>query len=82
MAFPDMVFSEIEKNIYPAEDYYRLAMERNAVLVNNTHKVMKNNNVNLAVLVAGGFHSEGITTLLKKQEISYMVVTPAFDLSA
>jgi len=82
MAFPDLIFPEIEQNIHPAKNYYRLATERNAALVNNTLEVMKNNNINLAVLVAGGFHSEGIATLLKEQEISYIVVTPAYDLSA
>jgi len=77
MEFPDMIFPEIEQSIFPAEEYYRLALERNAVLVNNTLEVMKNNNANMAVLVAGGFHSEGIATLLKEQEVSYMVVTLA-----
>jgi len=67
---------------HPAwRDYYRAAQERDAPLTLNalSHLDLLANtqtSPRLAVLVAGGFHTQGITQLLRRRSVPYMVVTP------
>ncbi|MCJ7646456.1 hypothetical protein MUO65_06110, partial [bacterium] len=42
----------------------------------NTISRMEKEGVKVAVLIAGGFHTPGITELLRERNISYVVVTP------
>ncbi|MCK4802650.1 hypothetical protein KAS33_03170, partial [bacterium] len=58
------------------EEFYRIALKRNQALVNNTISRMEREAVKVAVLIAGGFHTPGITELLRDRNISYVVVTP------
>ena len=75
----DPVFRSIAARLPDMERFYHLAEERDGMLVNNTLNVMRKSNANMAVLVAGGFHTEGITRLLKEQQVSYIVVTPRIE---
>ncbi len=58
------------------EDFYSIAIKRDKALVDNTIQAMRKEGTQISVLVTGGFHSEGITKLLEKQGISYIVVCP------
>jgi hypothetical protein len=58
------------------EDFYAIAIKRDKALVDNTLQAMKKEDVQVSVLVTGGFHTEGISKLLEKQDISYVVVCP------
>ncbi len=58
------------------EDFYAIAIKRDKALVDNTVQAMKKEGAEISVLVTGGFHSEGITKLLEKQGVSYIVVCP------
>ena len=58
------------------EDFYAIAIKRDKALVDNTIQAMRKEDLQVSVLITGGFHSEGITKLLEKQNISYMVVCP------
>ncbi len=58
------------------EDFYAIAIKRDKALVDNTIQAMKKEDASVSVLVTGGFHSEGITKLLEKQGVSYIVVCP------
>ncbi|NIO18005.1 hypothetical protein GTO27_13245, partial [Candidatus Bathyarchaeota archaeon] len=58
------------------EEFYRIALKRNESLVNNTLSRMEKEGVRIAVVIAGGFHTPGITELLRDKNISYVVVTP------
>lgn len=58
------------------EDFFRIAIERNHALHENLSQQMGKENVSAAVLVAGGFHSEGLSQLFKRKGLSYVVVTP------
>lgn len=60
----------------PYEDFCRQAVGRNAAMVQNLLAKMQTEKRNTAVLVAGGFHTEGLTQLLRQKDISYAVVTP------
>ena len=42
----------------------------------NTLKRMSEHNTNAAVLITGGFHTEGVLAKLKAQGISYLLVQP------
>jgi hypothetical protein len=75
----DPVFRTIAAKLPNMERFYHIAEERDSVLVDNTLNVMRNNNANIAVLVSGGFHTEGITRLLKERQVSYIVVTPKIE---
>ncbi|MFA6610271.1 MAG: hypothetical protein WCT15_05435, partial [Candidatus Omnitrophota bacterium] len=69
----EAVISSIPK----LEDFYAIAIKRDRALVDNTLKAMNKEKVQVAVLVTGGFHSEGISKLLEKDGVSYMVVCPS-----
>jgi hypothetical protein len=71
---------DILKNAIPsAEKFYTLASKRNEAMLKNTLERMKKENVHLAALVTGGFHSEGISELMDKDKLSYLVVMPKID---
>lgn len=59
------------------EEFYTIAIKRDKALVDNTLAEMQRQKQKIAVLVTGGFHSEGMTKLLEKQGVSYMVVCPS-----
>lgn len=60
------------------EDFYVSAESRNKAMIENLLQGTKEQGPqsNLALLVAGGFHTEGLTRLLKDKGISYIVATP------
>ncbi|NQT95063.1 MAG: hypothetical protein HQ572_01300, partial [Candidatus Omnitrophica bacterium] len=64
------------------ERFYDIAMQRDMALINNTLDKMDKDNRSLAVLVTGGFHTEGITSILRNRGISYMVLLPKFSKDA
>lgn len=67
------------QNLCPAfEAFYELAEERDRRLADNllTQEGGGEANPRIAVLVAGGFHTEGILERLRQRGVSYLVVTP------
>lgn len=75
----DPAFRKIDAALTDLEQFYSLAEERDTVMVNKTVEKMRNNNLNIAVLVAGGFHTEGLKTVIKEKGYSYVVITPKVD---
>ncbi len=67
----------VAKSIPKLEDFYAIATKRDKALVDNTLAEMDREDQNIAVLVTGGFHSEGMGKLLEKQGVSYIVVCPS-----
>jgi hypothetical protein len=59
--------------------FYRLALSRNDYLVGNLMSAVKNDEPRMVVLMAGGFHTPGLTVLLKKNQFPYAVVQPSMD---
>jgi len=59
-----------------ALDYYELALKRDIALISNTLRRMAVSGKDSSVLVAGGFHTQGIVNILKQLDISYIVVCP------
>lgn len=61
----------------PFEDFCELALSRNAALSQNLLNAIAARGADRGVLVAGGFHTEGLTALWRRQQVSYVVVAPA-----
>ncbi|MCA9397142.1 MAG: hypothetical protein KC649_08205, partial [Candidatus Omnitrophica bacterium] len=59
--------------------FYRDVEARDAALLSNLTQRMIQKNIKVACLVAGGFHSEGLSNLMSQGKISHMVVMPSFD---
>lgn len=72
----DENLSIIDKYLPDLENFYRVADARDDVMIDNTIKKMDEDNVPVAALVAGGYHTEGITERLRKRGISYVIVVP------
>ncbi len=69
-------YNSVSRVLYPAWQFYRLAMRRNNHFVDNTLEIMSGQGANEAVLISGGFHIEGIKEILKQKNISYIVIRP------
>jgi|GEM_PF-2437882 phosphomannomutase len=67
----------VANSIAKLEEFYVVAIKRDKALVDNTLAAMNREGQKIAVLVTGGFHSEGIAKLLEKQGVSYVVVCPS-----
>ncbi|MBI4549890.1 MAG: hypothetical protein HY714_03075, partial [Candidatus Omnitrophica bacterium] len=60
----------------PALEFYRLALERDRVLQQNLIGLMKKEKARSAVVLCGGFHSQGFSEGLRDAGVSYAMVTP------
>ncbi|MFC1546765.1 hypothetical protein ACFL4O_03495, partial [bacterium] len=65
------LFYKTEKNM---TDFYTTADKRNEILADNISKGIKNKEIR--VLIAGGYHTQGIKQLLKGKGMSYDIITP------
>jgi phosphoenolpyruvate-protein kinase (PTS system EI component) len=72
--------NDLEALLKPCEDFCRCAVERNNALAENLFKKLSELKTSgtqpTAILVAGGFHTEGLTDILKQRNASYVVMTP------
>ncbi|MFH1208772.1 MAG: hypothetical protein V1673_04360 [Candidatus Omnitrophota bacterium] len=59
-----------------AYGFYEAARKREDVFYEKIDSVMRKESLNKAVLITGGFHTDGITELLREHEISYGTLTP------
>lgn len=59
--------------------FYEAAVAREEALVRNTLAAMERAGQPVAALVAGGFHTPGLTQRLKSQGIAYAVIAPTFE---
>lgn len=66
--------ADLSETLETGVNFYKLAQKRDSVFFQN---IVKNPLLagNIAV-VAGGFHSEGLTARLEKENVSYMIITP------
>jgi len=61
------------------DEFYGLVKMRDEVFLRNAKRVMDAGGWKAAFMIAGGYHSEHLKRLLRKEEISYVVLTPALD---
>jgi hypothetical protein len=72
----DHYAGDLPKDLVPFEGFCQAALARDATLVDNLLAKMKESHQKTGVLLAGGFHTKGMTDLLKKGKVSYVVFTP------
>jgi len=68
--------STIDDNLALLESFYKIGKDREDAFMRNAFVKMKEDGQNLAVLITGGFHTNGITRMLKDKQYPFMVVTP------
>ncbi|MBI4397513.1 MAG: hypothetical protein HY586_00125 [Candidatus Omnitrophica bacterium] len=66
-----------DQQLTTAVTFYTFAERRNAVLLENTLARMKQAKAGQGVLITGGFHTEGLTRMLRQKDISHVVIQPA-----
>jgi phosphoenolpyruvate-protein kinase (PTS system EI component)/phosphotransferase system HPr-like phosphotransfer protein len=67
---------DVFRNLPDAMRFYDTAERRNRAMIDRTLSRMKNNGKRVAVLITGGFHTSGLTELMKENRLSYLVVMP------
>ena len=75
LSFPEDT-SMIDNNLGLLESFYEIGLKRDDALVKNALSKINDEHVDVAVLIAGGFHTNQITRLLREKNYSYMVVAP------
>lgn len=70
------VSDAIDKNLEELDEFYQLGIAREGAFMRNMVEKIDKSGEKLTVLIAGGFHTPGITRMLKDNGYSYMVVTP------
>ncbi|MGB2599888.1 MAG: hypothetical protein WBC99_05550, partial [Candidatus Omnitrophota bacterium] len=71
--------SYIMENIDQAASFYNVAIKRDEAMLKNTLKQMKERDQQVAALITGGFHTKGLTELMKSKGLSYLVVVPKYE---
>jgi len=74
--------AELERLFPLLADFYQIAVTRDRILVENMFEGMAKERTNVAVLITGGFHTKGITDILKGEGVSYVVLTPTLKVQA
>lgn len=68
--------SVLEDNRGSAEDFYRVNEKRDGVMIDKALQKMSRDHLRVAVLITGGYHTDNLTSLLRRRGVSYAVVTP------
>lgn len=71
------VTSVIDNNLGTLKEFYQLGVKREENFIKNMITKMQESKEKIGVLITGGFHTPGITNMLKAEGYSYLVVTPA-----
>ena len=66
----------LDKNLSTLVRFYDIANERDDAFVQNTISLMNQEDVSVAVLIAGGFHTPNLKQKFKECGLSYIVVAP------
>ncbi|MCB1195164.1 glycosyltransferase family 2 protein [bacterium] len=74
ISFDESELNQIDSALNMAYTFYDDAIMRDHAFISSLLNVMKSHDV--AILVAGGFHEDGILRLLKRNDISYIAVKP------
>jgi len=67
----------IDGNLDKFDEFYKLGSDREQAFIRNIVKKMDESGEKLAVFIAGGFHTPGMTQMFKEKGYSYAVVTPS-----
>ena len=65
-----------ENTVASAIAFYAAALKRDKILIENAITRMRSTGAPSSIMLSGGFHTRGITGILKKNNHSYVVITP------
>ena len=66
----------IDENLAQLDGFYQLGVTREKAFIKNLVHKMDESGQKLAVLITGGFHTPGVTQMLKDKGYSYVVAAP------
>lgn len=66
----------ISDNMPTIEKFYSTAGERDIVFITKSEERMQGDNAQVAILIAGGFHTPTLTNMLADKGYSYIVISP------
>jgi hypothetical protein len=66
----------IDSHLQELEDFYQTVKKRDIAMVRNALSEIEKRDAKVSALVSGGFHTKGITRLLRDKGYSYIVVSP------
>ncbi|MBI1977913.1 MAG: hypothetical protein HYS55_04090, partial [Candidatus Omnitrophica bacterium] len=72
----DVQLAKISQRIDQAFHFYETAQKREEFLVSHAQKILNERKQRKAILVTGGFHSEGLKKKFYNQNCSYVEITP------
>ncbi|MDP3981431.1 MAG: inositol monophosphatase family protein, partial [Chlamydiota bacterium] len=67
---------EVKHVIEMAAEFYTTARLRDQMLVNNALEKMRQSGIDQAMMITGGFHTEGMKQILNAKDINYIIGTP------
>jgi glycerol dehydrogenase-like iron-containing ADH family enzyme len=70
---------DVSKVVEIAEAFYAAVYDRDTALTNNIQRALEENKTSVAILVLGGFHTDGITAQLAQRGLSFIIITPTID---
>ncbi|MCB1194760.1 hypothetical protein KDK77_01120, partial [bacterium] len=73
---PAVHFDTLFKALPAFESFYDAGKKRDRILTQNLLAAMEEKSLDAAVVVAGGFHTEGMTEYLRAHGYSYVVINP------
>ncbi len=66
----------VEDNLHWVIEFYEAALKRDMVLIENALKRMQEDKKDRFALVTGGFHSDGLTRILRSKNVPFILVAP------
>jgi hypothetical protein len=72
----NLAVENLDKYQPEAEQFYSAANRRDQILVDNTLKTMDEMNHPVAIMITGGYHTEGIKEILEEKNIAYALLSP------
>ncbi len=79
LSLNSMNAGDVDDNFEVFNKFYEVGVKREEGFVKNITQRLENCSDKFVVLITGGFHTPGISELLKKRGLSYLVVTPLID---
>ncbi|MBF0254042.1 MAG: hypothetical protein HQL11_02810, partial [Candidatus Omnitrophica bacterium] len=71
---------ELLGEVMPTADaFYEAVKKRNDALLGNLLKRMREKKTRVAALVTGGFHTEGLSELMRQKRVSHIVFLPKYE---
>jgi hypothetical protein len=66
----------LDRYLKSVETFYQVVEERSNIFVDNVLERMKKHQTDIAVMVSGGYHTEGVMQALAARGVSFVSVTP------